>query len=398
MKALYAVAERHNATLFSSIFNQQLLYSLLRLLLVNDPDVRLLVLQTFLILSDRHENASKLTTMTLHPVELDLYGFPAKSSRTDQLFAQKSLFKVYSVFRQVVGDHSSNKEFLETLYTTVAVLAVEMCSTDEGTVCLLDLIDGIQTTAVKELALNTNNRFNLHALALSLFALLDFIVSVPELDSYLDEIIKIRKTKAQHMLPPIKDQYNPGLDPNTPDEDVLINVDKVRAALKNAGKDVNPVVSDKFIQPMNKAWNEAASLSQSGRRPSSVSMTSVVIDFVDSASSSPGIHKKTLPEDLTVQNFKKILEVDSGSNKEDLLKKKKEMQAKFLYSMWDDLCQNQHTLDKKPDIQDLQQDILSKLSFGERFEEDQVQSEGEEYCIMEDDTPFGKYFPEIYLY
>ena len=48
-----------------------------------------------------------------------------------------------------------------------------------------------------------------------------------------------------HLLPPITENYNPGLDPNAlndVDSDdnsvLLINVDQVKEALKNAGKDV----------------------------------------------------------------------------------------------------------------------------------------------------------------
>ena len=46
-----------------------------------------------------------------------------------------------------------------------------------------------------------------------------------------------------HLLPPITENYNPGLDPNAlndveDDNSVLINVDQVKEALKNAGKDV----------------------------------------------------------------------------------------------------------------------------------------------------------------
>merc|ERR1719204_1122039 len=123
---------------------------------------------------------------------------------------------IYAGFKQVLAEHNNSKEFLESMYTTVAILAIELSATDEATMCLLDLIDGIQTTAVKELALSTNNRFNLHSLATLLFAILAMIVNIPDIDIYLDEVIKVRKAKAVHMLPPITESYNPGLDPNTP--------------------------------------------------------------------------------------------------------------------------------------------------------------------------------------
>ena len=49
-----------------------------------DQDVRLLVLQTFQILVDRHSNREKLVELTLEPTNLDLEGYPNKFNRSDQ--------------------------------------------------------------------------------------------------------------------------------------------------------------------------------------------------------------------------------------------------------------------------------------------------------------------------
>ena len=45
---------------------------------------------------------------------------------------------------------SNTKEFLEAVYTTVALLSVEMASIDESSYCLLDFIESIQTIAIQE--------------------------------------------------------------------------------------------------------------------------------------------------------------------------------------------------------------------------------------------------------
>ena len=95
MKALFSVAEKHTSTLFSSTFSTQLLHSLLRLLNATDADVRLLVVQTFQILVDRHGNLEKLSVPTICPAGLGLNGFLSKPNRADQLFVQKSVFKVF---------------------------------------------------------------------------------------------------------------------------------------------------------------------------------------------------------------------------------------------------------------------------------------------------------------
>jgi len=439
MKALIAVAEKHNATLFSSnVFNAHLL----RLLTVNDPNVRMLVLQTFQILADRNDNMGKLQAPhTLTPADLDLYGIPGRKNRTDHAFAQKTLFRIYAGFKQVLAEHSNSKEFLEAMYATVAILAIELSANDEATMCLLDLIDGIQTAAVNELALSTNNRFNLHSLAVLLFAMLAMIVNIPDIDIYLDDVVKVRKAKAAHMLPPIAESYNPGLDPNTPDNDVLIDVEQVKEALKNAGKDVEPSlpilgggngvggpggVGGQTAGSLRPLWQDYAP-THTSRRSSTVSMGSLNVDqMVDSAASSPGFGRRLLlQEDLSVKTLKRILEGIPATVKEEQANKRKEVQTKYLFSTWDELClgeqqmqMNGHAYDQqqqqksKPDLLDLQEDLFNRLSFGgggsiadenpvppfDSATNNKQQQQQKFTSIMADNQPFGRYFPEIYLY
>ena len=94
------------------------------LLQASDADVRLLVLQTFEILVDRHGNLEKLSVPTIVPGSLGLNGFPVKPSRADQLFVQKSVFKIFTNFKTVLLGENS-KEFLDAVFTTVALLSVE---------------------------------------------------------------------------------------------------------------------------------------------------------------------------------------------------------------------------------------------------------------------------------
>ena len=79
------------------------------------------------------------------------------------------------------------------------------------------------------------------------------IVNIPDIDIHFDDVVKNRKAKsASHLLPPITETYNPGLDPNAlanEEEDsatVLINVDQVKEALKSAGKDVEQFGSSRL--------------------------------------------------------------------------------------------------------------------------------------------------------
>ena len=45
---------------------------------------------------------------------------------------------------------NNTKEFLEAMYTTVALISVEMAAIDESSSCLIDFIESIQSIAVQE--------------------------------------------------------------------------------------------------------------------------------------------------------------------------------------------------------------------------------------------------------
>ena len=256
-----------------------------------DQDVRLLVLQTFQILVDRHNNREKLVELTLEPTNLDLEGYPNKFDRSDQMFAQKSLYNIFSHFKRVVEEQSNSIEFLEAIYTTCVLLHVETSATDESALYLLDLVDSVQGIAITNMNLSTENRFALHAIAVCLLALLSATVNIAELDGYLDGIVQARADKAPHMLPPLNEEYHPGLNPNTPEEDFLIDSAQIKEALKNAGKDVQRIDSlpggvgrvGRASPSGRNSWAAAdppLPLSNStSRRPSTVSSTSTGVDY-----------------------------------------------------------------------------------------------------------------------
>jgi len=289
-----------------------------------------------------------------------------------------------------------------------------MSVSDESTIYLLDLIDGMQTTALQELALSTGNRFALHALAASLLALLATAISnIPEIDSYVENLLTQRDEKARHMLPPIQEDYNPGLDPNTPDDDVMIKPEIIKEALKGAGKDVEQMGSlPRYLGGSSRSprssWHEQPTASSLiSRRASQVSESSSAgLDIADSACSSPGFVRKPLSEEVAVKAFKKVLEGTPKEIREEEKHRKNEMQNKFMYAVFDDLCSINET--KGPDLQDYLQDVFSRLSFGEKMygvgncevlgqAVDSAVSD-EQYRIMEDSEPYGKLFPQLYLY
>ena len=113
--------------------------------------------------------------------------------------------------------------------------------------------------------------------------------------------------------------------------------------------------------------------------------------------SSPGFVRKTLSEEVSVKSFKKVLEGTPKEVREEEKLKKNEMQNKFMYAVFDDLCSINET--KGPDLQDYLQDVFSRLSFGEKMygvgssaieEQTTDSADSDQYRIMEDSEPYGK--------
>jgi len=410
MKALFSVAEKHTSTLFSSTFSTVLLHSLLRLLNATDADVRLLVVQTFQILVDRHGNLEKLSVPTICPVGLGLNGFPSKPNRADQLFVQKSVFKVYAGFKTVLMEQNNSKEFLDAIFTTVALLSVETSGVDESPFFLLDLLGAMQDIAVKEMALSTENRFALHAVAIALLSMVALMVNLPEIDAYVETVINARNMKAPHMLPPLCEEYNPGLDPNTPDEDVIIEVDKIKEALKSAGRDVQGMDSLPRLRTSSNdvkgsprsSWPHEPRPLLAGvpvsRRPSTVSSVSGS-DIFDSRSSSPNLLRKTYSDEVSAKALKNVLIPGQQS---DYNERRKLKQDVFIDGKFEDICE---LLEKPgPDLNEHLSVLFKNFGLSdteddhEGLERSNNDMNDENYAVMTDSEPYMKFCPQIFMY
>ena len=400
MKALYCVAEKQTHTTFTSSFSSSLLSMLLKLLRAPDQDVRLLVLQTVQILIDRHNNREKLAKLVLQPGNLDLESYPNKFSRADHLFVQKSLGSIFSDFRQVLEEQSNTIEFIEAVYSTCALLHVETSAIEESSFCLLELVHQVQNIAITNTNLSTENRFALHVIAICFLVLLTTTINLPDLDAYVDMIVQARSNKAPHMLPPLSEQYHPGLDPNTPEEDVLISKSDIMETLKNAGKDVeklNEPLPKKKTSASRDSWPEQHMplSTNSSRRPSTVSSSSITAVDRLSMNSSIGIIHSPFKEDTSVAAFKKVLEGPSQQEKEIKEKEKQYLQDRFLNASLEELTEL--TAKKGPDMQEFLEEIFTRVSFGE------PPRETESLLVKEDSIltcaqPHMRYFPELFMY
>lgn len=147
-----------------------------------------------------------------------------------------------------------------------------------------------------------------------------------------------------HLLPPLEEDYCPDIDPEAHLEDALIDVEPVRAGLKDCGRYSDRGAgapglglrgSSRTSSPRGSPRNSWIESVHVQRRPSSVSVSSVPVD-VDSCASSPGILRR--PPLLPFSEMKRALEQPTVAEKEHEEKQKKAMQEKFQTATFSELC------------------------------------------------------------
>ena len=303
LKALLTVGEKYCPIQFTTTFPPQFLGHLVNLLRSPEPDVRLLVLKIIHTLVDRKGNLDRLRLPTVEP-RTDLNIQKPNFNKQDNIFFIKYGERLYMELYRVLRDESNTGEFFGHIWTTSALLLLE-CNSDENIGFQIDLVRDIQELAVsstQNIRITYANRIALHGLCIALLAMIAYIVKSSDLSEYKERLVSIRRSVAPHLLPPIQDEYSPDLDPDINMEEVLIDMEVVRAALRKEGRYIDKVGGSSNTpslrnsrqnsprQSPRNSWMESVNVA---RRPSTVSVNSVNVE-VDSCASSPGIQRKPL--------------------------------------------------------------------------------------------------------
>lgn len=152
-----------------------------------------------------------------------------KSSRPDLIFINKHGPIIYDALYTSLQMDSNTVENIESVYTTLALLCVELASA-ETVIDLLQLLLGyvcnnyyvfkqqiihvfsnffsIQSLALNSTVLTNPQKFNLHAIVITLLNLIPNVVSIPSLSDYAEKLVEARKADAQHLLPDLLLHYS----------------------------------------------------------------------------------------------------------------------------------------------------------------------------------------------
>uniref|UniRef100_A0A3Q2D5D2 EFR3 homolog B n=1 Tax=Cyprinodon variegatus TaxID=28743 RepID=A0A3Q2D5D2_CYPVA len=201
LKSLLQVSERYESSNLLTALPSSFLEPLLSFTLMEDPEIRLLVLSILTSLIDRHQNAARIPTVSVTFDASVLKQKEDRCSRQDNLFIRKHAQRLYRHIYLACKEENNGSNHYKALFSLMAVLSVELLNEE----VLVDLIR--LTLALQELgtsnqeSLSFYNRCSLHAVCAAFFHLLSQLGPPPPLHQHVAQVIESRWKEAPHLLP-----------------------------------------------------------------------------------------------------------------------------------------------------------------------------------------------------
>ncbi|XP_061380450.1 protein EFR3 homolog cmp44E isoform X3 [Danaus plexippus] len=305
LKSLLKVGTTYKTSELSKAFPAAFLEALLRLSAAAGDSPPPVLLQRILhTLLDRRGNAHLLAEPT---VEYEALGLSVgKCSRPDLIFISKHGYAIFNSLYEGLQLESNNLENISAIYTTLALLFVELAS--DETVCdMLQLVLSIQQSALSNPVLSVWQQCSLHVVCASLAALVCHVMMLPALQHYITQIVDARREEAPHLLPPLK-QYDQLPPSKMPSKLPYLMIDQMALSecLSSCGVEGSRLSSGARYGPAvhRHSWVEAGAAQG---RDSLADISAGPTTDLDSANSSPGVQRRIQYDDLD-EEYRQFIE------------------------------------------------------------------------------------------
>uniref|UniRef100_A0A8C1Y532 EFR3 homolog Ba (S. cerevisiae) n=1 Tax=Cyprinus carpio TaxID=7962 RepID=A0A8C1Y532_CYPCA len=221
LKSLLQVTAGFQSTNILTALPTSFLDPLLSFTLMEDAEIRLLVLDILISIIDRHDNRHKFSPVRIISDISVLKLKVDKCSRQDNLFMKKHSQRLYRHIYLACKEESSVQRHFESLYTLLGLICVELAN-EEVVVDLIRLALALQDLALTEEALPVYNRCAIHALSSAYLNLISQLTTVPTFCQHVHEVIESRKKLVPFLLP----------------EDVLVESSKIPEKLEKVEGEV----------------------------------------------------------------------------------------------------------------------------------------------------------------
>ncbi|XP_053316713.1 protein EFR3 homolog B [Spea bombifrons] len=201
LKSLLQVSMGFQCSNMLTALPNSFLDPLLSAVLMEDTEIRLLVLETLVCLIDRHGNRRKFSTISTVPDIAVLKLKVDKCSRQDTLFMKKHSQHLYRHIYLSCNDPSNTQAHYEAVYGLLVMISIELAN-EEVVVDLIRLVLAIQDMAINnEDNLPAYSRCAMHALCAAYLNLISQLTTVPAFCQHIHEVIEMRKKDAPYLLP-----------------------------------------------------------------------------------------------------------------------------------------------------------------------------------------------------
>ncbi|XP_028255662.1 protein EFR3 homolog B-like [Parambassis ranga] len=331
LKSLLQVSDRYESTNLLTALPSSFLEPLLSFTLMEDPEIRLLVLSILTSLIDRRHNTARLATAS---VAFDVSALELREdrcSRQDSLFMRKHAQRLYRHVYLACKEESSGRSHYHALYTLLAVLVLELAN-EEVVVDLIRLVLALQELALSnQESLSTFNRCGVHAVSAAFLDLLSQLGPPPLLHEHITQVIERRQKGAPHLLPEHVFCDDPRLPDGTltVDEGFLFVQSTICEALTGSSYSAH---SERLNTPYTPQLTEEDRLS---RRKSIGDVISVQMDM--DAQCCPDTPQKPQTEQITFETLKSAIE-DRGQVEEEERRRRMQLAEHFQTAPFEEIA------------------------------------------------------------
>ncbi|KAK9402839.1 protein EFR3A-like [Crotalus adamanteus] len=299
LRSLLMVTSGYNAKSIASVLSAPFLDPLLSTSLMEDCELRQLVLEILHNLIDRHDNRAKLRGIRIIPDVSDLKIKRDKISRQDVSFMKKHGQQLYRhVYLGCKEDDNVHKNF-ELLYTSLALITIELAN-EEVVTDLIRLAIALQDIAI----LNEDNlpmfhRCSIMGLVAAYLNFLSQMIAVPAFCQHVSKVIETRTVEAPYFLPENNLREKCSIPPNfgKDDKSLFFLTHKIVESLGGSGYSV-----ERLSVPYVPQVTDEDRLS---RRKSIVDTVSIQVDILPGTGAEDKVNST---EEITFEALKKAID------------------------------------------------------------------------------------------
>ncbi|XP_054670935.1 protein EFR3 homolog A isoform X6 [Grus americana] len=327
LRSLLMVTSGYKATTISNALPPPFLDPLLSPSLMEDSELRQLVLEILHNLIDRHDNRAKLRGIRIIPDVSDLKIKRDKISRQDVSFMKKHGQQLYRHIYLGCKEEDNVQKNFELLFTSLALITIELAN-EEVVIDLIRLAIALQDIAIiNEDNLPMFNRCGVMALVAAYLNFLSQMIAVPAFCQHVSKVIETRSLEASYFLPEtiFKDKSNLPKSLEKHEKNLFFLTNKIAESLGGSGYSV-----ERLSVPYVPQVTDEDRLS---RRKSIVDTVSIQVDIL------PGNHtedKVDTTEEITFEALKKA--IDNNGLEEQEKEKRRLVIEKFQKAPFEEIA------------------------------------------------------------